>query len=360
MAKSGKWAVVCHNRKIHRLGYWGSPEAKIGYARFIAELQSTPATFGIGQRAGTGGTDVLVAELAADYFRHIQNRMHPAHINHFKTTIGYLAKIYGDILVDSFSPKKLKTVRDQMIRRGSLCRKVINDYTRRIVQIFAWGCEEELVQQSTVAALREVRSLPKGTPGTFDHPPKQDVPVDVIRRTSPFMSPTVQAMSMVQWFTGMRSCEVCKMRVGDIDKTRDSELWHYIPDGHKTEEYIGEKIVPLGKPEQELIAPYLIDKKPGSAVFSPRTAVQEMKEQRRAERKSKITPSQQERDKQRAMNPADNVGEFYDESSYRKAVEHAIKKANKTLPDGRKIPRWTPYQIRHAATKESHGICYGH
>ena len=348
MAKSGKWAVVCNNRKRYRLGLWGSPEAKVAYARFIAQLQSNPITYGIGQRViGTGGADVLVAELAADFFRHIQNsvRMHPAHICHFKTTIAYLVEIYGDILVDTFSPKKLKTVRDQMVRRGKLCRKGINDYIGRIVRIFAWGVEEEIVQPNTVAALREVKNLSKGSPGTFDHPPRQDVPDDVIRKTLPFMSPTVRAMVMIQWYTGMRPCEVCKMTVGDIDWTRVPGLWHYIPNGHKTEEYVGEKIVPMGKPEQELIAPYMEGKKPESAVFSPRTAIQELKEQRRAERKSKIIPSQQERDNRRAKHPSDNVGEFYDESSYRKAIGHAIKKGNSILPEGEKIPHWTPYPL---------------
>jgi len=34
---------------------------------------------------------------------------------------------------------------------------------------------------------------------------------------------------------------------------------------------------------------------------------------------------------------------------YRKAVEHAIMKGNKTLPEEQLIPKWTPYQLRHAA-----------
>ena len=351
MAKSGKWAVVCHNRKIHRIGLWGSPEAKIAYARFIAELQSNPVTCGTVRR--TDGADVLVAELAADFFRHIQNsvRMHPAHICHFKTTITYLVEIYGDILVDTFSPKKLKTVRDQMIRRGKLCRKGINDYIGRIVRIFAWGVEEEVVQPNTVAALREVKNLPKGSPGTFDHPPRQDVHDDVIRKTLPFMSPTVRAMVLIQRHTGMRPCEVCKMTVGDIDWTRVPGLWHYIPNGHKTEEYVGEKIVPMGKLEQELIAPYMEGKKPESAVFSPKTAMQEWHAERRKNRKTKVSPSQQEREWHRAKKPAARQpGEFYDESSYRIAIANAIKKGNNVLPEGEKIPHWTPYQIRHAAS----------
>ena len=40
----------------------------------------------------------------------------------------------------------------------------------------------------------------------------------------------------------------------------------------------------------------------------------------------------------------------YNKDSYRQAVEYAIQKGNKTLPDDEKIPHWTPYQLRHAAS----------
>jgi integrase len=70
-----------------------------------------------------------------------------------------------------------------------------------------------------------------------------------------------------------------------------------------------------------------------------------MKERRRAARKTPVTPSQQERNQQRAANPADHIGEFYDRNSYRKAVGYAIRLANKA---GHKIQNWSPYQLRHA------------
>ena len=149
------------------------------------------------------------------------------------------------------------------------------------------------------------------------------------------MTPTVAAMVQVQRLTGMRPSEVCRMVAGDIDTTRDPELWYYVPGKHKTEEYIGKKAIPLGKPEQKLIAPYLEGKKPTEAVFSPRTAMQEWNSERRANRKTKIQPSQQERNQRRAENHTDRIGEFYDRDSYRQAVEYAIRKGNKVLPEGK-------------------------
>jgi len=346
LAKSGNYACVYHNGKRHRVGIWGSPEAKTAYARFVAELQASPVTFGVPHQTGS---NVLVAELAACFFRNIQGRVHPAHISHFKVTIGYLVEIYGDIAADTFTPKKLKVVRDQMVRSGKLCRKVVNDYTGRVVRIFSWGVEEEFVKSNIVNDLREVKALRKGEPGTFENPPRKEVPDDVVQRTLPFMSPTVAAMVQIQRMTGMRPSELCAMTVGDIDKTRDSELWHYIPGGQKTEEYIGAIPIPLGKPEQKLLAPYLENKKPSEAVFSPKTAMAEWHVERRKNRKTKVSPSQQKREQQRAKKPAERQpGDFYDQSSYRVAVANAIEKGNKTLPEDQKIPKWSPYQLRHA------------
>ena len=233
-----------------------------------------------------------------------------------------------------------------MVNVGTLCRKSVNDYVRRIISIFAWGVEEETVNPIVVHALREVKALQKGEPGTFDNPPRQEVSDDVVKRTLPFMSPTVAAMTQVQRLSGMRPSEIYRMTVEDIDQTRDTELWYYVPKSHKTERFIGEKPIPLGKPEQELIAPYLVGKKASEAIFSPKTAILEHFAARRASRKTKIQPSQLERDRRNASNPSGRAGDFYDNNSYRTAISHAIQKGNRA---GEEIPAWTPYMLRHAA-----------
>ena len=128
-------------------------------------------------------------------------------------------------------------------------------------------------------------------------------------------------MVQVQWLTGMRPSEVFNMRVGDIDRSRGNGLWYYSPK-HKTEEHIGEKPIPLGKPEQKLITPYLIGKKSVDSVFSPKTATMERAIEARVNRKSKRTPSQRERDAKRAEQNANKVGDFYDKGSSGKASQH--------------------------------------
>lgn len=51
--------------------------------------------------------------------------------------------------------------------------------------------------------------------------------------------------------------------------------------------------------------------------------------------------------------------EFYKKDSYRQAVEYAIEKGNNVLPEGEKIPYWTPYRLRNSAAtviEEEHGL----
>jgi integrase len=292
--------------------------------------------------------DVLVSELATSFLAAIENQTDYTDLSHFKRVVGFLVDIYGELSVNEFSPKKLKAVRSQMVNVGTLCRRMVNSYTARIIRIFAWGVEEELAK-TDVKALREVKNLRKKERGTRDNSPREDVPIDVVERTLPFMSPTIATMVQLQWLTGMRPSEICRMTAGDIDKTRKPGLWHYVPESHKTEEHIGKKAIPLSKDEQELITPYLMGKKPSDAVFSPRTTMQEWKTEWRDNRKTKITPSQAIRNRERAENPTYRVGEFYDSHAYRKAVEYAIIKGNKVLPEGQQIPHWTPYQLRHSA-----------
>jgi len=155
-------------------------------------------------------------------------------------------------------------------------------------------------------------------------------------------------MVQLQRILGMRPSEIFNMRVGDIDTTRKNGLWYYVPGSYKTSRYVGKIVFPLGKPEQELIAPYLVGKASGAAVFSPRTAMAERNAEKRANRKTKVSPSQAARDEERATKPS-RYSEFYNRDSYRQAIEHAIEKGNRQLSDGEKLPHWTPYQLRHSA-----------
>ena len=345
--KMGKYALVYHQgRKIY-LGLYGTPESKAAYNRLLAELQENPAAIPL----SNGEKRVTIRELAAGFLEYAENSVNSTDYTHYQTVIlDFLVKLYGDnFSVDDFKPRCLKLVREEMVKSCRFCRNTVNKYTRFIVTAFAFGVEHDLVLETTWRALKVVKALPKGHEGTFDHDERESVPDDVVIRTLPYMPPTLRVMVQLQRILGMRPSEIIKMRVGDIDTTRGNGLWYYIPGSYKTARYVGKIVFPLGKPEQDLIAPYLIGKTSESAVFSPRTAQEERNAEKRENRKTKIPPSQVARSEERASKPS-RCGEFYIPSSYRQAIEYAIEKGNRRLPDDKKIPHWYPYQLRHSAS----------
>jgi len=294
--------------------------------------------------------NVTLTDLCTGFMDRVKPTLNKKDFGHCRIIVNdFLSKTYGDTPVDSFKPSCLKRVRSAMIQSGRFCRKLINKYARQIVAMFAWGVEEEWVRESTWQSLKAVKSLRKGEEGTYDNPPRKEVPDNVVQRTLPFMPPTIRAMVQVQRLTGMRPGEVYNMRVGEIDRTRCPEIWYYTPAHHKTERFIGAKTIPLGKPEQKLIAPYLIGKKASEAVFSPRTAMAERNAELRAKRQSKITPSQTARNEARASKTS-RYNEFYIAGSYSRAIKNVIQRANRQLPEGEQIPYWHPYQLRHSAS----------
>jgi len=212
-----------HNGKRIYHGVWGTPEAEKSYKRFIAALLAGP---NLPLQDGKIG-DVLVSELADGFLEHIEYQMDRTDYLHFKYAVAYLIETYGEIAVNDFSPKKLKVVRSQMVKAGTLCRRMINRYVGKIRRIFVWGVGEEIVMSTVSDALKAVKDLRMGEVGTYDHPAREAVPEDVIRRTLPFLSPTLAAMVQVQWLTGMRPSEVFNMCVGDIDRSRSNGLWYY-------------------------------------------------------------------------------------------------------------------------------------
>jgi len=216
-----------------------------------------------------------------------------------------------------------------------------------------------LVSSQVYLEAKFVPALKRGKTRAYEKPPRQDVPDEVIDQTLPHLLPTIRDMVQVQRWASMRPSEVFRMKPGEIDtgyKTDDGiVIWMYAPGVHKStwreKKKAGEyfRIIPLGKPEQDILAPRLVGKLDTDYIFSPKEAVKERIERDAAKRKSKVQPSQIERKEQNAKKPKRKDRDCYDKNSYNRAIKRSIIAANKYLPEGEQIPAWTPYQLRHAA-----------
>ena len=144
--------------------------------------------------------------------------------------------------------------------------------------------------------------------------------------------------------TGMRPGEVCRMTLGDIDRT--SAVWTYRPVRHKNEHRGKHRAVSLGKYAQAIIIAHLEGRIIGDAdaLFNPRRQREERFAAKRAERKSKVQPSQKCRKK---AEPVRVPGEWFNSHAITHAVALACEKAG--------VPRWSPYQLRHLKGAELRG-----
>ncbi|MCL2006080.1 MAG: hypothetical protein FWG73_07935 [Planctomycetaceae bacterium] len=209
-----------------------SQNATLNTSREISEVGKMPAPVPLptqpAQAAHSNGGST-VGDLVAVFMDYVGKEYSNDQYIHFRESLVWLVPAYEDLPVNDFSPKKLKTVREQMVQSGKLCRNMVNDYKNRIVRMFRWAIEEEILTDANVVlALQQVANLKKGAQGTYDHPKRRAVPDDVVCRTVPGLSPTVAAMVQIQGMTGMRPGKLCAMRVGYINKTRFHEkgLWH--------------------------------------------------------------------------------------------------------------------------------------
>ena len=202
LSRLKKYAVVYYRGKTHYLGLHGTEDALIAYNRLCTEIQSNPALY-----LPNGEADIAVQELAAAFLDHAKATLVAANYAHYRVAVmEFLVELYGDgqTTVDSFTPRCLKLVRDKMIQSDRFCRGMVNEYTRRIVTVFSWGVGEEYVDPNTAAALKAVKPLPEGYPGTFDNPEREDVADETIRKTLPYLPPVLAVMVQVQRMTGCR------------------------------------------------------------------------------------------------------------------------------------------------------------
>ena len=212
--------VVYIDRKPKYLGRHGSKESEVAYTQFCSEWWARKARLTAEGRSSPiplpppkvdGVSDITVKELAAAFLEHAEKMLKKPNYTHYRiVVVEFLVKLYGDVLAEGFRPRDLKLIRNELIhalnKRGKprFCRGMVNEYTRRIATVFAWGADDEndLVSQNIVAVLKAVKPLPEDYPGTFDHEEREDVPDAVIKATLPFMPPTLQAMVKLQRLLG--------------------------------------------------------------------------------------------------------------------------------------------------------------
>lgn len=256
-----------------------------------------------------------------------------------------LSSLFGATDAASFGPKRLHALRSWMAEAArqetgrSLTRRTVNGRIRRIVRMFRWAASMELVPASIWHALQSVSGLRRGELAQVKESARV-VPVawQEVEAVLAHLGRVVAGMVQLQWFSGMRPGEVCRVRAIDIEQ--EGTVWVCRPSRHKTEHHGHACERLLGPKAQEVLAPFL-QRDPQEFVFSPSESEVERNLGKRARRAVPQWPSHTKR---YASEPSGRAGDCYSTESYRRAVQRACKKAG--------VAVWTPNQLRHARATE--------
>lgn len=235
---------------------------------------------------------------------------------------------------DKFGPKILQKMRSDWIQSGK-SRQYCNRLTNALVRMFKWAVSQELVDISTYQRLKTVEPLRIGETDAPETKPVVPANLEHVRATAKHLPPQLKAIIRIQVATGARPSEILNMKAEEIDRTGDE--WIYRPKQHKTAKRGKTRAIPLVGDAKDAVIDFL--NRPADAfLFSPKEAVQWWNAQKRADRKTKVQPSQQDRSN---PNATKTPRDCYDKFSYWRAISRACKKAG--------VPGWHPYQLRHLA-----------
>lgn len=346
--KTGQ-ARVRIDGKDRYIGAYGSPEAERRYRELVGDFLLSKES----QSPKRQQQRRTVAELLAAYWQHAQE-YYRTESGEPSSEQGQMADVIrilrqevpSDFPCADFGPLRLKAVREALIKRG-LTRQGVNRRVERIVRIFRWGSENEIIDPATFHGLQAVQGLKRGRTAAPESSPVRAAPLADITAAVAKASPTIRDMVLVQLYSAMRPGELVEMRGADID--RSGEVWVYRPRTHKNAYRGQERLIFLGPRAQEILGPQLEGRDPEAFVFSPREAEEARRAKMRTERLEKqrakfpsgrgeIQPSQVNRSKSNAQR---RLGESYTVASYRRAVDRACEAAE--------VPKFSPHQIRHSA-----------
>jgi integrase len=333
--------LVVIDGKQHYLGPYGSPESVAEYNRLI---QGWLAGGGAAATRKSTANDLSINELILGFWNRYaqQQYRHPdgtptGELDNYRDSLRTLRQLYGATLARDFGPLALKAVRQAMIDAG-LARTTINQRIGRIVRLYKWAVENELVPSTVYQALKAVRGLRKGRSAARETRPVKPVPEADVEAIRPFVARPVWAMVQLQRITGMRPGEVCRMRTCDLNISWS--VWIYTPaGGHKTAHHGHERRIYLGPRAQEVLRPWLRTNT-ASYLFSPREAVEERLAERRRLREV-TSRGVTRKGKGRARAPGRAPGERYRPQTYHHAVQYGCRRAG--------VPAWHPHQLRHNA-----------
>jgi integrase len=350
--------VKINGRWIH-LGKYDDAAAKAKFRQLIAEWAADLPV------ATVAPAEVSVAEVLEAFRAYAKAYYGDQRGSRYRlllSTIRTVRELYADLPAREFSPRKLKAVRQAFIDAG-FTRGHVNQCVQRVVAMFRWAVEEELVDGSVVHALEAVKPLRRGHTAAPEGKTVSGVQQSVVDATLPLLVPVLADMVRLQLACGARPGEICAITPGAIDRSRD--VWLYSPAQHKNAHRGHPRVIALGPIAQAILRRYLL-RPADQPCFSPKEALAQFMDREHARRATPMNQGNRPICSKRAQAIA-KVHDRYEVAAYRRAIERACDRAF-PVPEGaaatdarkwKREHRWTPHRLRHTCgtmVRERYGL----
>jgi integrase len=286
-------------------------------------------------------------EDARQKFAPVEGQLDTGTYSRHRRALDLICEMYGELPADRIRAAQVHEFRLELIRRVKQSGKQISTaYVNKMVQSIK-VCYKTLqlwedVPHEVAAVVRDVPPLKPTEYGTVVHDRIEDVSIETVLRTLPYLPRVLADMVKIQMLTGMRPNELHRLRPRDL--RRDGDGMFYEPTHHKTVKHGKRKVIALPAEAIRILQPYLSDRRPEDYCFSPADS----EARRRAEGKILRQAGRKLTAKEKAriykIRGQDVTSKSYNKDTYRRAIARAIEAANAA---GDRIEHWHPYQIRH-------------
>lgn len=347
--KTGQAFTRIRGKHIY-LGLYDSEESRTKYQRVIAGYLSRQPIISAKTTPSIRGWDLTLHYWEARKADYLKNGKATTEHRAWRSVIAQFNKLFADLPISDFGPSSLITLRQSWVELG-IARQSINRNVRKIVELFRWAVESELVQPSVWQALQAVKGLRKGRTSAPEPTPVKPVQPVAVTAVLPHLSPQLAAMVQLQSLLGCRPSEICGMRPCDIDRT--SAVWIYTPASHKTDYCDRSREIYIGPQAQKLLRTWLKSTPPDSHCFSAAASREWYRQQASLARQTQHScGNARGRKHDRKPGPGTHQPrDCFDSSSYAHAIRRACLAA--------KILHWSPNQLRHTRATEiraKHGL----
>lgn len=383
--------ALTRRRRDYWLGPHGSPESLERYHRVLAEWER------LGRRlpspdfdapAAIRTSDITVVEVLIEYWRWAVDYYRPKHTQSLDGAFTLLRELYGRTPAADFGPRKLRLLRDHMIRgagsrRKPWTRKYINSQIQRVRHVFKWAVAQELVPASVHQALCTLEPLRRGRSAAVEGRKVEPAPQHLIDAVRPLLTEPVRALVDLQLLTGARPGELLGLRACDIERGDTGGVWVYRPEEHKNAHRERERVVYFGPQAQEILQRFICNRPTDAFLFSARESTEETLARRRRERRTPLSCGNKPGTNRRA-NPRKRPAEQFTTNSYCRSIQYACDRAFppparlarhkgetndawrerleeadlwQDLMTWRRDHRFHPHQLRHNAATTLRRVC---